>query len=75
MTDIFRIARVRLMNRYATLLKQIDAFNARHGMSDTAFGLAAVNDSKIVPRIRSGKNITFRTFDRLTEFMAQKDAA
>lgn len=63
------------MNRYATLLKQIDAFTARHRMSDTAFGLASVNDSKIVPRIRSGKNITFRTFDRLVAFMEQRDAA
>lgn len=61
------------MDTYATLIRQIDAFIARHGMTDTAFGLAAVNDGKIVPRIRLGKNITLRTVQRLTEFMAGQD--
>lgn len=61
------------MDTYATLIRQIDAFIALHGMTDTAFGLAAVNDGKIVPRIRSGKNITLRTVHRLTDFMADQD--
>ena len=63
------------MDTYATLIRQIDAFIAHHGMTDTAFGLAAVNDGKIVPRIRSGKNITLRTVQRLVAFMEQRDAA
>lgn len=63
------------MDTYATLSQQIDAFTARHGMSDTALGLAAVNDGKIVPRIRAGKNITLRTVQRLVAFMEQRDAA
>lgn len=61
------------MDTYATLLRQIDAFTARHGLTDTAFGLAAVNDGKIVARIRAGKNITYRTAARLTEFMSHRD--
>ena len=63
------------MDTYATLIRLIDAFIALHGMTDTAFGLAAVNDGKIVPRIRSGKNITLRTVQRLVAFMEQRDAA
>lgn len=56
------------------LTKQIDDFVARHGMTDTALGVAAINDGKIVHRIRGGSNVTVRTIERLQDFMAKMDA-
>lgn len=62
------------MNIIETLTQEIDSFIARHGMTDTGLGMAAIKDGKIVHRIRSGANVTVRTIDRLREFMAERDA-
>lgn len=53
-----------------TLLKDIESFLRRHDMPDTTFGLRAVNDGKLVQRLRDGKSgITIRKFDRIHAFM------
>lgn len=55
------------------LIDAIRAFVEKTQTTKTALGKAAVNDGKIVDRVLSGKNITFRTFERLMVFMAQSD--
>jgi len=52
------------------LLTEIDAFLALHRMSVSKFGIDAVNDAKLIPRLRLGKNVTIRTLDRARQFMA-----
>lgn len=57
------------------LLAKIDSFRAAHGLSESAFGLAAVSDVKIVRRIRAGQNITLGTIERIEAWMAQQPPA
>jgi hypothetical protein len=52
------------------LLKEIEAFLALHGMSESAFGLKTSNDSKIVPRIRDGRSVRLEHADRIRQFMS-----
>jgi hypothetical protein len=48
-----------------TLLREIDAFREREGMSETRFGRAALNDGHFLRRLREGGNITLRTVERV----------
>lgn len=59
----------------ADLLAKIDAFLASEGMSESAFGLAAASDVKIVRRIRSGQNVTLATIERLEKWIAERTDA
>jgi TnpA family transposase len=52
-----------------TLLREIDAFCEREGMSETRFGRAALNDGHFLRRLREGGNITLRTVERVRAFM------
>jgi hypothetical protein len=52
------------------LLAEIESFLAtRMSLSETKFGLLAVNDGKLVPRIRAGRNMTVATIDRTRQFI------
>lgn len=55
------------------LLHEIEAFLAKQGMSATNFGRLAVNDGKLVSRLRSSANVTLRTVDRARAFMASAE--
>jgi hypothetical protein len=57
-----------------TLLREIDAFRERTGMTDTRFGRAALNDGHFVRRLREGGNITLRTVERVRAFMRADSA-
>lgn len=52
-----------------TLLREIDAFLERTGMTETRFGRAALNDGHFLRRLRQGGNITLRTVERVQAFM------
>ena len=52
-----------------TLLREIDAFCEREGMTATRFGRAALNDGHFLRRLREGGNITLRTVDRVRAFI------
>lgn len=52
-----------------TLLREIDAFRERVGMSETRFGRAALNDGHFLRRLRQGGNITLRTVERVRAFI------
>lgn len=51
------------------LLDRITAFLARDGMSESAFGLKVVNDSKLVSNLRRGR-ATLATIERVEQFLA-----
>lgn len=53
-----------------TLLAKVEAFLAETGMSESAFGVKALNDGKFVPRLRSGAGITTKTIDKVERFIA-----
>ncbi|KQM99450.1 hypothetical protein [Sphingomonas sp. Leaf226] len=65
-----------------TLLRDIEAFIARTGASDSAIGRASVNDWKFVRDLRGGRRVWPETEAKVRAFMAnhvatveQKEAA
>jgi len=54
-----------------TLLADIQAFTAQHGMPDSTFGRLAVNDWKFVRQLRTGRRLWPETEDRVRRFMAE----
>jgi len=61
------------MNTAEKLLKEIEAFCDRHGMSETAFGREVACDNHMVSRIRREKSLTTRRLDKIREFMRRRD--
>lgn len=59
------------MNSTDALLGEIDAFLQRNGMTQTAFGQEAMNNSSFVRQLREGRGVTLRTLDRVRAFMAE----
>jgi hypothetical protein len=55
------------------LLTEISAFCRAQAMAETTFGRAAVNDGKLVSRLRDGGRITTQTLERLRMFMSRPD--
>src|ERR1700722_284924 len=51
------------------LLSEISAFCRARSMAETTFGRAAINDGKLVSRLRDGGRITTQTLDRVRAFM------
>src|SRR5882762_5956939 len=51
------------------LLGQISEFCRQAGMAESTFGRLAVNDGKLVARLREGKRITTDTLDRIRAFL------
>jgi hypothetical protein len=56
------------------LLHDIAEFCRRAGMAESTFGRRAVNDGKLVGRLRLGGRVTTETVDRVHEFMARTPA-
>jgi SAM-dependent methyltransferase len=52
------------------LLAEIADFCRRAGMAESTFGRLAVNDGKLVSRLREGKRITTDTLDRIRAVLA-----
>lgn len=59
------------------LLTDIDTFCKLYGMSESQFGILALNDKNFVPQIRDGRDLRFSTAEKCRDFMAshEKDAA
>lgn len=53
----------------------IEAFIASHRMAPTRFGKEAVGDPKFVFDLRNGREPSWRTAQRVKEFMAKFEAA
>jgi hypothetical protein len=63
------------MTIQADLLTLIEVYLSEHpGMPETTFGVLAVNNGKLVRRLRTGGNITVLTIDRVKAFMVAKPA-
>jgi len=58
-----------------TLLREISDYCRRADVAESTFGRLAINDGKLVRRLRDGGRITTDTFDRIRAFMAQNAAA
>ena len=57
------------MDTQAQLLSEIEDFLKATGMAPTRFGILAVNDGKLVSRLRSGANMTLATVERSRSFL------
>ncbi len=51
------------------LLAQISEYCRQAGMAESTFGRRAVNDGKLVHRLREGKRITVDTLERIRGFL------
>ena len=54
-----------------TLLREIAEYCRRADLAESTFGRLAINDGKLVRRLRDGGRITTDTFDRIQAFMAR----
>ena len=52
------------------ILSQITEFCRQADMAESTFGRRAVNDGKLVHRLREGKRITIDTLDRIQAYIA-----
>ncbi len=57
----------------AILLTRIEAYCLAKNVSASTFGRRAVNDGKLVGRLRAGKTITLQTFSRVNDFLSAED--
>ena len=57
------------MSTREQLIKDIEAFIKRHGLSDAEFGILALNDSSFVLRVKRGMSPTLDRYDRVRRFM------
>jgi hypothetical protein len=52
-----------------TLIQQIEAFCAKHRLSERQFGELSLNDKNIIRQLREGRDLRLSTVDRLNAFM------
>lgn len=57
------------MDARKTLLDKIEAYLSASGVSARQFGIDAVNDHKLVGRLRARKGVTLTTIERVEAFM------
>lgn len=58
------------MNESQKLLKEIEDFLASAPLAPATFGRKAVNDGKLVSRLRAGSSVTLETAARIRRFIA-----
>lgn len=57
------------------LLKRIEAYCAKNDIAESTFGFRAVNDGKLVSRLRAGNTITMRTVSQIEALLKRRVAA
>jgi hypothetical protein len=57
------------------LLREVGAYCREAGLAETTFGRLAVNDGKLVARLRNGGRITGRTLERVSAYISEHPAA
>jgi len=57
-----------------SFLERVESFIARHGMSPSAFGMAAVNDSGFFFDLQRGRSPRLNTCERIDAWMREEDA-
>lgn len=63
------------MSETDKLLHEIDAFLRERNMAETTFGRKAVNDGKLVARLRAGSSVTLKTASQIKAFIASASKA
>ena len=53
-----------------SLIKDIEGFCRRYGMSQRQFGELALNDAKLIPQLRAGRDVRMSTVARIKDFIA-----
>jgi hypothetical protein len=56
-------------------LREVGAYCREAGLAETTFGRLAVNDGKLVARLRDGGRITGRTLERIRAYISEHPAA
>lgn len=59
-----------MMDSTDQLLGDIEAFLARHRMAPSTFGARAVNDGKLIERLRAGGTVSLKKADEIRKFIA-----
>ena len=59
------------MNPITDLLLRIERHCAARGIRESTFGRYVVNDGKFVARLRSGRSMTLKTFERVEAALAR----
>lgn len=54
-----------------TLLELIEAFCSKHELSDSQFGVQAVNDKNLIRDLRTGRRLWPETEDKVRGFMRE----
>lgn len=57
------------------LLREIEAFLESRRMAESTFGAKAVNDGKLVARLRAGGHVTLETAARVRRYIEAATAA
>lgn len=60
------------MDTIKRLLSQIEIHCRRHEMAESTFGRVAVNDGKLVARLRAGKSINLNTLAKIEGVLKRK---
>ncbi len=61
-------------NAAKALLNDIEAYCRRTKLAESTFGRQAVNDGKLCARLRSGKNVTLETAEKIRDFIGRSRA-
>jgi len=59
------------MTEIDALIEEIETFCRGRNISKSTFGLRAVNDGKLVNRLRDGKGITLRSIERIRTYLSK----
>lgn len=62
------------MSQIPPIVRDIERFCERHHMAESTFGRLAVNDGKLVRRLRSGGRMWPENEDRVRAFIAERDS-
>lgn len=52
-----------------SILGEIEAFIAQHGMAESTFGREALGDWKLIAELRRGRDLRLSTVDRIRAFI------
>lgn len=59
------------MDAMSLLIAEIEGYCALRGISETTFGRRVVNDGKFVGRLRSGRQTTIATAERVRQYIEE----
>lgn len=57
----------------SALVKRAEAYAQKHGVSLSRIGLAAVNDTKFLHRVKNGENFNIGTYHRVVEWLSANE--